>query len=124
MAVHANCRKPKPSDAKNDQAQVATPFDAVRWGASHIVIGRSITRSAQFLPGINIAGPAEPGAEDPSGAEEAASRRHHPHVFRRVDRWRVQETQVHQEDVTCAAGHLHDADAQLVKISLQVTGRP
>jgi orotidine-5'-phosphate decarboxylase len=34
------------TDARNDQARVATPFDAVRWGASHIVIGRSISRSA------------------------------------------------------------------------------
>ncbi|WP_431121625.1 orotidine-5'-phosphate decarboxylase [Variovorax paradoxus] len=33
------------TDAKNDQARVATPFDAIRWGASHIVIGRSISRS-------------------------------------------------------------------------------
>jgi len=34
------------TDAKNDQARVATPFDAIRWGANHIVIGRSISRSA------------------------------------------------------------------------------
>ncbi|SCX66592.1 orotidine-5'-phosphate decarboxylase [Variovorax sp. EL159] len=34
------------TDAKNDQARVATPFDAIRWGASHVVIGRSISRSA------------------------------------------------------------------------------
>lgn len=34
------------ADAKNDQARVATPFDAMRWGASHIVVGRSISRSA------------------------------------------------------------------------------
>jgi len=34
------------TDARNDQARVATPFDAIRWGASHIVIGRSISRSA------------------------------------------------------------------------------
>jgi orotidine-5'-phosphate decarboxylase len=33
------------TDAKNDQARVATPFDAVRWGANHIVVGRSISRS-------------------------------------------------------------------------------
>ena len=33
------------TDAKNDQARVATPFDAICWGASHIVIGRSISRS-------------------------------------------------------------------------------
>ena len=33
------------TDAKNDQARMATPFDAVRWGASHIVVGRSISRS-------------------------------------------------------------------------------
>jgi len=34
------------TDAKNDHARVATPFDAIRWGASHVVIGRSIYRSA------------------------------------------------------------------------------
>lgn len=33
------------TDSKNDQARVATPFDAIRWGASHLVIGRSISRS-------------------------------------------------------------------------------
>jgi orotidine-5'-phosphate decarboxylase len=33
------------TDAKNDQARVATPLDAIRWGASHLVIGRSISRS-------------------------------------------------------------------------------
>ena len=33
------------TDPKNDQARVATPFDAVRWGANHVVIGRSISRS-------------------------------------------------------------------------------
>lgn len=34
------------SDERNDQARVTTPFDAIRWGASHIVVGRSISRSA------------------------------------------------------------------------------
>ena len=34
------------TDAKNDQARVATPFEAIQAGASHLVIGRSIARSA------------------------------------------------------------------------------
>lgn len=33
------------TDAKNDQARVATPYDAIRWGATHVVVGRSISRS-------------------------------------------------------------------------------
>lgn len=33
------------TDAKNDQARVATPFEAIQWGASHLVIGRSISSS-------------------------------------------------------------------------------
>jgi orotidine-5'-phosphate decarboxylase len=37
------------TDAMNDQARVATPFDAIRWGASHLVIGRSISRSPNPL---------------------------------------------------------------------------
>lgn len=34
-----------PGDAKNDQARIATPADAIRAGSTHLVIGRSITRS-------------------------------------------------------------------------------
>lgn len=34
-----------PSDAKNDQARTATPADAIRAGATHLVIGRSISRA-------------------------------------------------------------------------------
>jgi orotidine-5'-phosphate decarboxylase len=33
------------TDVQNDQARVATPFDAIRWGATHLVVGRSIARS-------------------------------------------------------------------------------
>jgi len=61
------------TDAKNDQARVATPFDAVRWGASHIVVGRSISRSvnppqtfaviqAQVDEGASGTAPAKPDA--------------------------------------------------------------
>jgi orotidine-5'-phosphate decarboxylase len=32
--------------AKGDQKRVATPAEAVRWGASYLVIGRQITRAA------------------------------------------------------------------------------
>ncbi|MCR8958704.1 orotidine 5'-phosphate decarboxylase [Variovorax sp. S2] len=52
------------TDAKNDQARVATPFDAIRWGASHIVIGRSISRSAN---------PSETFAVIQAQVDEAAS---------------------------------------------------
>ena len=34
-----------PGDAKNDQARTATPGEAVRAGATHLVIGRSVSRS-------------------------------------------------------------------------------
>ena len=34
-----------PGDAKNDQTRIATPADAIRAGSTHLVIGRSITRS-------------------------------------------------------------------------------
>jgi orotidine-5'-phosphate decarboxylase len=34
-----------PGEAKNDQARTATPAEAIRAGATHLVIGRSITRS-------------------------------------------------------------------------------
>lgn len=30
---------------RNEHASVATPFDAIRWGATHLVVGRSISRS-------------------------------------------------------------------------------
>ena len=32
-------------DAKNDQARIATPAESIRAGSTHLVIGRSITRS-------------------------------------------------------------------------------
>ena len=34
-----------PADASNDQARTATPTEAIRSGSTHLVIGRSITRS-------------------------------------------------------------------------------
>lgn len=34
-----------PGDAKNDQARTATPAQAIRAGSTHLVIGRSISRS-------------------------------------------------------------------------------
>lgn len=34
-----------PGDAKNDQARTATPAEAIRAGSTHLVIGRSISRS-------------------------------------------------------------------------------
>ncbi|MBT2324296.1 orotidine-5'-phosphate decarboxylase [Variovorax paradoxus] len=33
------------TDAKNDQARVTTPLQAIRWGASHLVVGRAVARS-------------------------------------------------------------------------------
>lgn len=33
-------------DAKNDQMRIATPEQAIRAGATHLVIGRSISQSA------------------------------------------------------------------------------
>ncbi len=35
-----------PDDAKGDQARVVTPVDAIKMGADYLVIGRSITQSA------------------------------------------------------------------------------
>jgi len=34
-----------PSDAVDDQARTVTPGEAVRWGATHLVVGRPITRA-------------------------------------------------------------------------------
>lgn len=34
-----------PGDARNDQARIATPAQAIRAGSTHLVIGRSITHS-------------------------------------------------------------------------------
>jgi orotidine-5'-phosphate decarboxylase len=33
------------TEVKSDHARVATPFDAIRWGSSHVVMGRAVTRS-------------------------------------------------------------------------------
>jgi orotidine-5'-phosphate decarboxylase len=35
-----------PGDAKNDQARTATPAEAIRAGATHLIVGRSISRAA------------------------------------------------------------------------------
>lgn len=35
-----------PGDAKNDQVRTSTPAEAIRAGATHLVIGRSISRAA------------------------------------------------------------------------------
>lgn len=40
------------TDAKTDQARVATPSDALRWGATHLVIGRSITGASDPLAAL------------------------------------------------------------------------
>ena len=42
--------------------------------------------------------------------EEEARGGHHPHFLRRVDRWRMQHAQVHQEHIACVAGHFDDFD--------------
>jgi len=33
------------TEVKSDHARVATPFDAIRWGSSHVVMGRAVTRA-------------------------------------------------------------------------------
>lgn len=35
-----------PGEAKNDQARTATPAEAIRAGSTHLIVGRSITRSS------------------------------------------------------------------------------
>jgi orotidine-5'-phosphate decarboxylase len=42
-----------PGDAKNDQARTATPAEAIRAGATHLVIGRSISRAPN--PAVSFA---------------------------------------------------------------------
>lgn len=39
----ANPNQPPPRGLRDDQAQVATPCNALRWGADYVVVGRPIT---------------------------------------------------------------------------------
>ena len=57
-------------------------------------------------------------------AHEVARGRHHAYLCRRVDRWRVQRAQVHQEHVAGAPRHFHEPDAKTGKVPLQIRRRP
>lgn len=45
----ADPNKPQKHDRQDDQAQVATPCNAVRWGADYLVVGRPITAAPDPL---------------------------------------------------------------------------